>query len=85
MELLLRGRKMMRLLRERHPKMTLLTIGRIMICLIRMESLLFRGHHLRSKISRSWTHSKRILLLCDHLLYKSPDTEPALILLNTIA
>ena len=85
MELLLRGCQTMRLIRVIHNSMSLILRGRLMMRLLNMEPLLIRGLHLRSNISCSWTHSKTSLTICHHLLDEAPDTQPALIVLITIA
>ena len=75
----------MRLLRGLHPSMALLLIGRLMMHLLKIEPLLLIGCHLRSKISRLWTHSKMILPVFRHLLDEALNTQPALIVLNMVA
>ena len=84
MELLIRGRQTIRLIRGRHPWMALLIRGRHMMRLLRMEPLLHRGSCLRSNIFHLWTHSKMSLLICHHLLDEAPSTQPAIIVLNMI-
>ena len=83
-DILLRGQHTIRLLRGRHPRMTLLFRGRLMIRMLRMEPLLLRWRQLRSKIYCSWTHSNMSLTFRHHLLKKAPDTQPTSIILNTI-
>ena len=75
----------MRLIRRSHPRMVLILRGSLTMRLLRMEPLLLRGCHLRSKISRLWTHQKMSLLICYHLLDEALDTKPALIVFNKIA